>query len=120
MKRAIFADESEVAEDLASASSWEGESEMPGLAGFSSPCLEILNEGGYRAFVQDVECMWRWEIRRDGKLVQDGCSLSQDSSREAVDHVMAFFRIRDTSAAGKIADPHAISSDRTPPELGCN
>jgi soluble methane monooxygenase-binding protein MmoD len=56
---------------------------------------EIFNEGRYRAFVQDLECMWRWEIHRDGEFVQEGCSLSESSSREAVGHVISFFRQRD-------------------------
>jgi len=68
---------------------------LMGLSGFPTPCVEILNDGRYRAIVQDVECMWRWEIHRDGQVIQEGCSLSEGSSREAVDHVMAFYRRRD-------------------------
>jgi soluble methane monooxygenase-binding protein MmoD len=56
---------------------------------------EIFSEGRYRAFVQDLECMWRWEIHRDGEFIQEGCSLSESSSREAVGHVISFFRHRD-------------------------
>ena len=54
--------------------------------------IEIFSEGRYRAFVQDVECMWRWEIHRDGAFVQEGCSLSKSSAREAVGYVISFFR----------------------------
>ncbi|MHB8884721.1 MAG: soluble methane monooxygenase-binding protein MmoD [Methylovirgula sp.] len=57
--------------------------------------IEIFNDGQYRVFVQDLECMWRWEIHRDGQFVQEGCSLSEGSSREAVGHVMSFYRRRD-------------------------
>jgi methane monooxygenase component D len=47
----------------------------------------------YTAFTEDLEFMWRWTIFRDQKLVQEGCSLSLDASRRAVDHVMAFFNM---------------------------
>ncbi|ACK50235.1 hypothetical protein Msil_1266 [Methylocella silvestris BL2] len=57
--------------------------------------VEIFSEGRYRAFVQDLECMWRWEIHRDGDFVQEGCSLSESSSREAVGHVVSFYQHRD-------------------------
>ncbi|PNG24692.1 soluble methane monooxygenase-binding protein MmoD [Methylocella silvestris] len=57
--------------------------------------IEIFSEGRYRAFVQDLECMWRWEIHRDGDFVQEGCSLSESSSREAVGHVVSFYQRRD-------------------------
>jgi soluble methane monooxygenase-binding protein MmoD len=96
MNWAIFED------DLAGANGvlrQDSESRGPGLAGFSSPCIEILDEAGYRAFIQDVECMWRWEIHREGKLIQDGCSLSESSSREAVGHVMSFYHRRDDNTA---------------------
>ncbi|ODS00097.1 hypothetical protein AUC68_02970 [Methyloceanibacter methanicus] len=96
MKRAIFEDDPADANDALGQC---GESQEPGLEGFSSPCIEILNEAGYRAFVQDVECMWRWEIHRDGKLIQEGCSLSESSSREAVAHVMAFYHRQNASTA---------------------
>ncbi len=63
--------------------------------------LEIFSEGRYRAFVQDVECMWRWEIHRDEEIVQTGCSLSECSSREAVAHVISFFQRRDLRQTGE-------------------
>jgi methane monooxygenase component D len=37
--------------------------------------------------------MWRWTIFREDKLVQEGCSLTEDAARRAVNHVMAFFNI---------------------------
>jgi soluble methane monooxygenase-binding protein MmoD len=58
--------------------------------------VEIYREGRYRAFTQDVECMWRWEIHRDEEIVQVGCSLSEGSSREAVAHVISFYQRRDS------------------------
>ncbi len=63
--------------------------------------LEIFSEGRYRAFVQDVECMWRWEIHRDGEFVQEGCSLSESSAREAVGYVISFFRRGDERQSEK-------------------
>jgi methane monooxygenase component D len=51
----------------------------------------------YTAFSEDLEFMWRWTIYRDQKLVQEGCSLSLDASRRAVDHVLAFFSVSNRS-----------------------
>jgi soluble methane monooxygenase-binding protein MmoD len=63
--------------------------------------IEIFSEGRYRAFVQDVECMWRWEIHRDDEFVQEGCSLSESSAREAVGYVISFFRRGDQRQSGQ-------------------
>lgn len=52
----------------------------------------------YQAYMMDLEYMWRWEILRDGEFVQEGCSLSQESAREAVAHVLSFFRRQDSAA----------------------
>ncbi len=53
----------------------------------------------YAAFGEDLEFMWRWTIYRDQKLVQEGCSLTLDASRRAVDHVLAFFSVSAKSQA---------------------
>ena len=53
----------------------------------------------YVAYVRDLEYMWRWEILRDGEFVQEGCSLSEESSREAVSHVLSFFHRQDFAKA---------------------
>ncbi|MGD7035554.1 soluble methane monooxygenase-binding protein MmoD [Methylotuvimicrobium buryatense] len=53
----------------------------------------LLQDGNYSAYAQDVECMWRWTIYRNKELVQEGCSLSLRSAKEAVDHVMSFYAI---------------------------
>jgi len=47
----------------------------------------------YTAYTEDLEFMWRWTIYQDHKLVQEGCSLTLDASKRAVDHVLAFFNI---------------------------
>ncbi len=65
--------------------------------------LQIFNEGRYRAVVENLDFMWRWNIYRDGEMCQEGCSLSETSSREAVRHVLAFYRTRDESAAAELA-----------------
>lgn len=83
---------------LASASSFQRNGGSAAIAGFgeaASAPFEVFNDGEYRAVVQDLECVWRWEIHRDGQFVQEGCSLSEGSSREAVGHVMSFYRRRD-------------------------
>ena len=51
----------------------------------------------YQAFATDLDYMWRWEIRCDGEFVQEGCSLSKRAAKEAVAHVIAFFRTQDAS-----------------------
>lgn len=47
----------------------------------------------YTAYTEDLEFMWRWTIYQDNKLVQEGCSLTLDASRRAVNHVLAFFNV---------------------------
>ncbi|QXX76071.1 soluble methane monooxygenase-binding protein MmoD [Methylovirgula sp. HY1] len=95
MKPAIFEDES----DAAASANWSQQSKSSEMGisfeGAANAPIEIFNDGRYRALVQDLECMWRWEIHRDGQFVQEGCSLSEGSSREAVGHVMSFYRRRD-------------------------
>ena len=59
---------------------------------------EAICQGRYRAIVQDLDFMWRWRIYRDGEMCQEGCSLSESSSREAVRHVLAFYETRDANA----------------------
>lgn len=61
---------------------------------------EIFNEGRYRAVIENLDFMWRWKIYRDGEMCQEGCSLSDTSSCEAVRHVLAFYDIRDSNESG--------------------
>jgi soluble methane monooxygenase-binding protein MmoD len=63
--------------------------------------IEVCSEGRFRAVVEDLGFMWRWNIYRDGEMCQEGCSLSENSSREAVRHVLAFYRTREESAAAE-------------------
>nr|AAC45293.1 orfY [Methylocystis sp. M] len=59
----------------------------------------IHADSRYAAYTMDLDYMWRWEILRDGEFIQEGCSLSQDSAREAVAHVLSHFRRQDEAAA---------------------
>ncbi|PWB94983.1 soluble methane monooxygenase-binding protein MmoD [Methylosinus sporium] len=58
----------------------------------------IHSDARYEAFTVDLDYMWRWEILRDGEFVQEGCSLSFDSSRKAVAHVLSHFKRQDEAA----------------------
>ncbi|MBG0810514.1 soluble methane monooxygenase-binding protein MmoD [Methylosinus sp. H3A] len=58
----------------------------------------IHSDSRYVAYTMDLDYMWRWEILRDGEFVQEGCSLSKDSAREAVAHVLRFFARQDAAA----------------------
>ena len=58
----------------------------------------LLHEDArYLAYGKDLEYMWHWEIHRDGEFVQEGCSLSERSAREAVSHVLSYFRQQDSA-----------------------
>ncbi|MCK5829817.1 MAG: soluble methane monooxygenase-binding protein MmoD [Methylococcales bacterium] len=52
---------------------------------------KLYDDETYTAYTEDLEFMWRWTIYRENELVQEGCSLTEDASRHAVNHVMAFF-----------------------------
>jgi methane monooxygenase component D len=58
----------------------------------SPDAILIHADSLYVAYVTDLDFMWRWEIWRGGEFIQEGCSLSEKSSREAVSHVLSFFR----------------------------
>lgn len=64
---------------------------------------KLYDDDTYTAYTEDLEFMWRWTIYREEKLVQEGCSLSEDSSRRAVNHVMAFFNINTKNKLSKEA-----------------
>jgi methane monooxygenase component D len=59
----------------------------------NSELTKLYDTQPYTAYTEDLEFMWRWTIYQDNKLVQEGCSLSLDSSKRAVQHVMAFFNM---------------------------
>ncbi|MCX7068585.1 MAG: soluble methane monooxygenase-binding protein MmoD [Methylococcales bacterium] len=59
----------------------------------NSQLTKLYDSETYTAYTEDLEFMWRWTIYRDNKLVQEGCSLTLEASRRAVNHVMAFFNM---------------------------
>lgn len=65
--------------------------ELTSLFGKNEDLTKLYDDELYTAFTEDLEFMWRWTIYRENKLVQEGCSLTEDASRHAVNHVMAFF-----------------------------
>ena len=54
---------------------------------------KLYDAQSYTAYTEDLEFMWRWTIYKDRKLIQEGCSLTLDASRRAVNHVLAFFNV---------------------------
>ncbi|MDD5034387.1 MAG: soluble methane monooxygenase-binding protein MmoD [Methylococcaceae bacterium] len=53
----------------------------------------IAQNGAYQAYAKELEFMWRWIIACDGHVVQEGCSISLESSVHSVRHVLAFYVI---------------------------
>ncbi len=72
----------------------------PVFPGENDNLTKLYDVEPYTAFSEDLEFMWRWTIYRDQKLVQEGCSLTLDASRRAVDHVLAFFSVATARSAG--------------------
>lgn len=68
-------------------------STQPPFPGENANITKLYDAAPYTAFTEDLDFMWRWTIYRDKKLVQEGCSLTLDASRRAVQHVLAFFNI---------------------------
>ena len=73
----------------ASANQSGQEAPQPANAGLT----KLYDTQPYTAYTEDLEFMWRWTIYQDQKLVQEGCSLTLDASRRAVNHVLAFFNV---------------------------
>ncbi len=61
------------------------------LPEIAKEAIAIHSSETYSAFTEDLDFMWRWRIYRDHKMVQEGCSLTLDASRRAVQHVLHFF-----------------------------
>ncbi|WNV03797.1 soluble methane monooxygenase-binding protein MmoD [Candidatus Methylospira mobilis] len=53
--------------------------------------VPLIENGRYSAYAYDLDFMWRWVITRDGEEIQDGCAISLESSKQSVQHVLAFF-----------------------------
>jgi methane monooxygenase component D len=67
------------------------------LDGDEAPPTLIHSDERYCAYASDLQYMWRWEILRNGEFVQEGCSLSERAAKEAVAHVISYFRSQDAS-----------------------
>lgn len=63
------------------------------IANYATKQINLYDKEPYTAYTEDLEFMWRWTIYRDKKLVQEGCSLTQDASKRAIGHVLAFLNI---------------------------
>ncbi|MDD5275890.1 MAG: soluble methane monooxygenase-binding protein MmoD [Methylovulum sp.] len=63
------------------------------LLDISSEAIAIHTSDTYTAYSEDLDFMWRWRIYRDNKMVQEGCSLTLDASKRAVQHVLHFFNV---------------------------
>jgi len=68
-----------------------GQRRMP--PGANAELIKLYDSQPYTAYTEDLEFMWRWTIYQDNKLVQEGCSLTLEASRRAVNHVLAFFNV---------------------------
>ncbi len=64
---------------------------------------KLYDEEPYTAYTEDLEFMWRWSIYRDKILVQEGCSLTLNASRHAVNHVLAFFNAQNSGQRQGVA-----------------
>lgn len=53
----------------------------------------LRQSDAYSAYAKDLDFMWRWVIVKDEVVVQEGCSLSLQSSICAVTHVLNYFGI---------------------------
>ncbi|MFO1126237.1 MAG: soluble methane monooxygenase-binding protein MmoD [Methylocystis sp.] len=77
----------------------------------ADPTAMLLHESTrYAAYGRDLEYMWHWEILRDGEFVQEGCSLSENSAREAVALVVRFFERQDRSRESGAVDVEGIQN----------
>lgn len=71
----------------------------PDVSELTSDHVLLREVGRYAAYGLETECLWRWDIYRDGSHVQTGAALSFDSAKRNVDHVLAFYGVRDVSVA---------------------
>lgn len=65
----------------------------------------VAEAGSYQAYAKDLDFMWRWIIVRDGTVIQEGCSISLESSTRAVQQVFSFYAVADASRAKATAAP---------------
>jgi len=89
-------------------------SDTPGRSGDLEPshpnAVLIHADNRYVAYATDLEYIWHWEICRDGEFVQEGCSLSESSSREAVSHVLKHYQLQEQAKAMPGSNAEAIQN----------
>lgn len=61
----------------------------------------LKHDDVYTAYAKDLDFMWRWIIVREERIVQEGCSLSLESSIRAVSHVLSFYAITELRSPEK-------------------
>jgi soluble methane monooxygenase-binding protein MmoD len=71
----------------------------------TSDWQQVAEAGYYQGYAKDLDFMWRWIIVRDGSVVQEGCSISLESSTRAVQQVFSFYAVADASRANAPAAP---------------
>lgn len=80
------------------------EEPRPPAGFFPSPDWHLLKrDETYAAYAKDLDFMWRWIIVREERIVQEGCSISLESSIRAVTHVLNYFGMTEqrTPEAGR-------------------
>jgi soluble methane monooxygenase-binding protein MmoD len=78
----------------------EGE---PSIEDLTGDHILLRESGAYAAYGLELECLWRWDIYRDGSHIQTGCAISLDSAKVSVNHVLAFYGVRDANVAKEAA-----------------
>ncbi|MEQ1603050.1 MAG: hypothetical protein HOP04_07845 [Methylophilaceae bacterium] len=76
----------------------------PDVEDLSSDHVLLKEVGRYAAYGLETECLWRWDIYKDGSHVQTGAALSLESAKRSVDHVLAFYGVRDVTTTEKTTD----------------
>jgi len=59
----------------------------------NSAIFQILSEGRWTAYAEDMEFGWRWTIYRDEALIQEGCAVSYDSAVRSVNHTLKYLEM---------------------------
>lgn len=66
----------------------------------SDEWVSIETRGGYSSYAKDLEYMWHWILVKDEQIIQEGCSISFNTTRHSVEHVLEYFLSRNLSAIG--------------------
>lgn len=66
----------------------------------SKEWLQISTRSNYATYAKDLGFMWHWILVKDEEIIQEGCSISFETTRRSVDHVLEFYASRNLSALG--------------------